>query len=88
MGKKPTSDDLKIKKEIRKIVSGITEIPESDLKDNADFVRDLGIDSMMALEIVASIEKKFKIVIPEEEIPKVTSLNGIYKLIEKRGKKK
>ena len=77
-----------LKYQIKQIVSSITEIPLKDLKEDADFTKDLGIDSMMALEIVASIEKKFKIVIPEEEIPKVTSLNGIYKLIEKRGKKK
>ena len=86
MNKKQDFQD--IKQQIKQIVSQITEIPLKDLKDDADFTRNLGIDSMMALEIVASIEKKFKIVIPEEEIPKVTSLNGIYKLIEKRGKKK
>jgi len=76
-----------IKKEIKKVVSEIVEVPESELKEDADF-QDLGVDSMMALEIVATIEKKFKIVIPEEEIPKATNLKKIYELVERLKKKK
>ncbi len=79
MGKKKNLEE--IKKEIKKIVSEIVEIPESELDESANF-QDLGVDSMMALEIVASIEKKLKIVVPEEEIPKITSLEKIYELIE------
>lgn len=78
-----------VKKDIKKIISSITEIPQEDLREDADFVKDLGVDSMMALEIVASIEKKFKITIPEEEIPRITSLKGIYQLLGgKLGEKK
>lgn len=72
-----------IRKEIKKKVAEITEIPEEKLKEEAKFVEDLGVDSMMALEIVASIEKKYKVVIPEEEIPKIRSLQEIYGLLEK-----
>jgi len=73
-----------IKKEVKAKVSEITEIPEEKLKEAAKFVEDLGVDSMMALEIVASIEKKYKIVIPEEEIPKIRSLDDVYALLEKK----
>ena len=80
MNKKQDFQD--IKQQIKQIVSTITEIPLKDLKDDADFTRDLGIDSMMALEIVASIEKKYRITIPEEKIPEVTSLGKIYRFLE------
>ncbi|MCU0665841.1 MAG: acyl carrier protein [Candidatus Omnitrophica bacterium] len=72
-----------IKKETRKLVAEITERPEDELKDESRFVEDLGIDSMMALEIVASLEKKYKIVIPEEEIPNVRSLVNVFAMLEK-----
>jgi len=71
-----------IKKEIKKMVSDIAEIPEDQIKDEARFAEDLGIDSMMALEIVASIEKKYKVVIPEEKIPTIRSLQDVYALME------
>lgn len=81
MGKKPNFKE--IKKAVKKLVSEITEIPDEELKEDAKFVEDLGIDSMMALEIVASIEKKYKVLIPEEEIPEISSLQSVYDLLEK-----
>ena len=71
-----------IKKEVKKLVSDISEIPQAEIRDNAKFAEDLGLDSMMALEIVASIEKKYKIIIPEEKIPTLKSLQDIYKLVD------
>jgi len=73
----------KLKKEIRELVAKISEVPEPQLKDSALFVEDLGMDSMMALEVVASIEKKYKIVVPEEAIPTLRSLKDVYSLLEK-----
>ena len=77
-----------MRKEIKKLISEIAEVPQDQIKDDARFVEDLGIDSMMALEIIASIEKKYKIVIPEEKIPTINSLNAIYSLIEEISTKK
>ncbi|MDP2923725.1 MAG: acyl carrier protein [Candidatus Omnitrophota bacterium] len=72
-----------IKKEIKQLISEIAEIPGEQIKDDSRFTEDLGIDSMMALEVVAGIEKKYKIVIPEAEIPTIRSLQNVYALVEK-----
>lgn len=77
----------KVRKEIRKMVAEIAEVAEKDLKDDANLSGDLGVDSMKALEIVATIEKKFKVRIPEQKIPTIRSVQNIYDLVEK-GKKK
>jgi len=71
------------KKEIKKLVAEIAEKTEEEVKEDAQFAEDLGIDSMMALEIVATIEKRYKLVIPEEEIPNIRSLRSVYDLLEK-----
>jgi acyl carrier protein len=76
-------DFLNIKEEIKKLVADITEVPIESLTEDAKFAEDLGVDSMRALEIVASIEKKYKVIIPEREIPTVRALSDIYKLLEK-----
>lgn len=78
---KKTLDELK--QEVKKMISEITELPAEKLKEDARFAEDLGVDSMMALEIVASLEKKYKITIPEEDIPNVRSLKNVYELMEK-----
>jgi acyl carrier protein len=78
------SDD--IKKEVRRKVLEITELSDDKLTDDAKFVQDLGVDSMMALEIVASIEKKYKVAVAEEDIPKILCLKDVYALLEKQMK--
>jgi len=78
----PEKDFEVIKKEIKKLVAGITLVPVEKLTDEARFTEDLNVDSMMALEIVASIEKKFKVIIPEDDIPKVRSLANVYEMLE------
>ena len=63
-----------LEKEIRQLVSEIIEVEPSKIEPNTHLVKDLGIDSMMALEILAAIEKKYKIRIPEGYLPKMATL--------------
>lgn len=77
-----------LEKEIRAIVAEILEIDENNINPDAKFVEELGMDSMMALEILASVEKKYKIKIPEEYLTKITTLNSIVEITKKiTGKK-
>ncbi len=48
----------KLEKEIRSIISEITEIEPEKITPDAKFVDDLGMDSMMALEILAALGKE------------------------------
>jgi acyl carrier protein len=63
--------------EIRSMVSEILEIPLGELTPDKDFFRDLNIDSLKAIEIVAAFEKKYRIIIPEQDIPKIRSLRQV-----------
>jgi len=63
--------------EVRNLVSEIIEIPAEKLTYEEDFIDDLNVDSLKAIEIVAAFEKKYRIVIPEEDIPKIRSLGKI-----------
>lgn len=72
-----------IEKEVRELIAEIIEMAPNEIQPDAHLVEDLGMDSMMALEILASLEKKFKIQIPEEELPKITTLNKAIDLAKK-----
>ncbi|MBF0533070.1 MAG: acyl carrier protein [Candidatus Omnitrophica bacterium] len=72
-------DDLK--ETLRGMVAHIIEMDPKDIGDDALFIKDLGMDSMMALEILASIEKKYRIEIPEAMLPKFTSINETVKQV-------
>lgn len=63
--------------ELRKMVSDIIEVPPEKLALEADFIGDLKVDSLKAIEIVAAFEKKYRIVIPEADIPKIRNLGKL-----------
>jgi acyl carrier protein len=69
-----------LEEEVRSVVAGILEREPAQIDGEARLVQDLGMDSMMALEIIASIEKKYKIRLPEQELQNVTTLNRVIEL--------
>jgi len=69
--------------EVKKIIADITEVPVEKLTLDADFFKDLGIDSLKAIEIVAAFEKKYRIIIPESDIPNIRNLRQVLKYTEK-----
>ncbi|KUJ66206.1 polyketide-8 synthase acyl carrier protein [Streptomyces albus subsp. albus] len=73
--------------ELRTVVADVLDVDEEELTDEADFVEDLGVDSLMALEVMVVLEKKYSIKLGEEELKKITCLRTAYDLIdEKLGK--
>jgi acyl carrier protein len=72
--------------EIRKLISEIVEIPEDKITLDVDLFKDLGVDSLKAIEIVSAFEKKYRIIIPEQDIPKIRTLKQIveYTLTNKK----
>lgn len=67
-----------LKDDLRNLIVEIAEIDE--LPDETAF-KDLGIDSMMGVEIVAAIERKYQIKIEDSELEKVSTLNNSYELV-------
>lgn len=70
------AEDLKTK--LREIISEVSEVDE--IPDETPF-KDLGIDSMMAIEIVAEVERTYKVTIPEDELQTLTHLNAVFEVV-------
>ena len=77
----PKINNNDIEKQLRSLIATIVEVEEEKITPEANFVEDLGMDSMMALEILASIEKKYKLKIPEENLTKITNLRQVTELV-------
>ena len=74
-----------LKDELREIITEVTEVEE--IPEDTPFA-DLGIDSMMAIEIVADVEKNYEITIAEEELAELTNLQAVHdKVLEKLAEK-
>lgn len=73
--------DEALKDKLREIIAEVSEIDE--IPDDEPFEQ-LGIDSMMAIEIVAEVERTYKLSIPEDELSDMTNFTKVYELV--RGK--
>jgi len=82
-GKAHKPDLSHVENTIIHIISEIAEVDKKKIKPDTDFAKKLNVDSMMALEILTAIEKTYKIEIPEESLPKMTSLREVMKLVKK-----
>ena len=76
------ANNINVEQDVRNLVAEILEVEPEEIKLGDHFVKDLGMDSMMALEILAGIEKKYRIVIPEEALPKFTDVNSTVTIVQ------
>lgn len=74
----------KVKEDLIDLILDITELEKDELHPEASFVKDLGVDSLAGLEILAGLEKKYKIRIVEEELSKLDTLNSALTLVYKK----
>ena len=70
-----------IQLKIKEIISEITEVDSQAIKQDSHLVQDLGADSMAALELMATLERKFEIVIDPENLPEMVTLEKINELV-------
>jgi acyl carrier protein len=70
-----------LKEELRALIAEIAE--KDEVPDEVAF-KDLGIDSMMGVEIVAAIERKYQVKIDDAELAQITTLNSSMALVAKK----
>ncbi len=66
---------------IKEIVCEILELEESEVTDESLFKEDHNADSLLAIEILATLEKEYKIKVPQAELNKMVNMNGVYNVM-------
>ncbi|NJC70666.1 acyl carrier protein [Planosporangium thailandense] len=69
------------KEDLRATVAQVVEVDVDEIHDDTSLVDDLGVDSLMALEVVVVLEKKYGVRMTESELKQVTSLQRAYDLL-------
>jgi acyl carrier protein len=77
----PSAEDIRT--HVRDLVAEITERDSSEVSDTALFIEDLGIDSLMAIEMLVAMDKKYKVQIPEEEFKNIKCVNDAVAMVQK-----
>lgn len=67
--------------EIKGIISDVSGFALEDIKPETNLINELEIDSIKAIEITVAIEKKYKISVRDEDVPKIVTLNDAVELV-------
>jgi acyl carrier protein len=78
MSRKDVSD---VPAELRTLVAGVIELDESDIGDETHFIEDLGVGSLIVIEIVVTLEKAYHVKITEVELGQMTCLRRVHELL-------
>jgi acyl carrier protein len=70
----------RVEKDIIAIVAEVAGVDNEEVSLDANLAKDLEIDSIKAIEIVVAIEKKYKISVRDEDIPKINTVGQIVDL--------
>jgi len=78
-----------IEQRVRKVISEVLKIDEMEVKAEANFIFDLGADSMQSVQLVAALEEEFDIEMDEEEAFSVQTVSKavdfIQNILEQKG---
>jgi acyl carrier protein len=70
-----------VEKEIISIIADVSGFDEDEITPEKNFFKDLEVDSIKAIEITVAIEKKFKVSIRDEDVPKITTVKEAVGLV-------
>ncbi|HHB78303.1 MAG TPA: acyl carrier protein [Saprospiraceae bacterium] len=72
-----------IAEKVRAIIVDRLGVDEADVTTDANFINDLGADSLDTVELIMELEKEFDIAIPDEEAEKIQTVGEAVSYVEK-----
>jgi acyl carrier protein len=73
---------MDISQKVKEIVAQQLDVDIAEVKDEAQFIEDLGADSLAIVELVLAFEEQFEIDIPDEDTEKIGTVGDAIKYIQ------
>jgi acyl carrier protein len=68
--------------ELQNLASEILGVDPQDVQMDKSFARDLAADSLDLVELIAAVEDKYDVELPEEELEKMKMISDLWKYLE------
>ena len=68
---------------LRELIAVELQLPVDEIRSGVSLRRDLGMDSVAALNILFAAEEEFSIHVPEAELDGVDDVDAVFSLIER-----
>ena len=73
---------MEIAAKVKEIISQQLDVDMTKIEDTANFIDDLGADSLAIVELVLAFEEQFEIDIPDEDTEQIRTVGDAVKYIE------
>ena len=70
-----------VQNRVKKVVSQVIKAEETDIPDDANFIFDLGADSMQSVQLVAAFEEEFEIEMDEDKALEIQTIDDAVNFI-------
>ncbi len=67
--------------EIKTLVSKVIKVPAEKIDVNVNIFTELGVDSLLGVEIFAALDKKYGLNVPEEKLAQINTLNDVIAMV-------
>jgi acyl carrier protein len=71
-----------LNKEVVELVAKILKKPIEKVRPEANLFDELGVDSLLGVEIFAALDKKYGVDIPDVRLKEIATLNDLVNLVE------
>ena len=68
--------------ELQNLASEILGVDPQDVQMDKSFARDLAADSLDLVELIAAVEDKYDVELPEAELEKMKTISDLWKFLE------
>ncbi len=75
------TEETNLLTELHEMIADIIDIDKEMIDHDTHFINELGVDSLLALEVLVALERKYKIKLSEEELRQMYSLRKVYELV-------
>ena len=71
-------------RELQELAAEILGVEPDDVQLDKSFARDLAADSLDLVELIAAIEDKYEVELPEETLENMKNVGDLWKFLEER----
>jgi acyl carrier protein len=70
-----------LQEKVRQIITEELELEPGELTESGHFIEDYDADSLSLITILARIEKELGLAVPQDEMPNMADLSGVYEVM-------
>ncbi len=77
------AENTSVADRVKAIIVDKLGVDASEVNPEANFIQDLGADSLDTVELIMEFEKEFEVSIPDDQAEKITTVGQAIEFIEK-----